>query len=61
MTCSSKDKRNGLDDVPADVRAQMDALDTQEADAVKEQKMMAQPKPHRVEPDPGTIENKESK
>ena len=44
-----KDKRNGLDDVPADVRAQMDALDAQEMEAVKEQKMMAQPKPHRVE------------
>jgi lysophospholipase L1-like esterase len=42
-------KRNGLDDVPADVRAQMDALDAQEVDAVKEQRMMAQPKPHRVE------------
>ena len=43
------DKRNGLDDVPDAIRQQMDALDTQEAEAVREQRQMAQPKPHRVE------------
>ena len=41
--------RKGIDDVPADVRAQMDALDAQEADAVKEQRALLAPRPHRVE------------
>ena len=43
------DKRNGVDDVPDAIRQQMDALDTQDAETVKEQRQMAQPKPHRVE------------
>lgn len=43
------DKRKGLDDVPDNVRQEMDALDAQEVEAVKEQRLMAQPKPHRVE------------
>ncbi len=42
-------KRKGIDDVPADARTQMDALDAQEVDAVKEQRALAQPRPHRVE------------
>ena len=43
------DKRKGIDDVPADVRTKMDALDAQEIDAVKEQRALALPRPHRVE------------
>lgn len=43
------DKRKGIDDVPADVRTKMDALDAQERDAIKEQRALAQPRPHRVE------------
>ena len=43
------DKRKGIDDVPADVRTKMDALDAQDVDAVKEQRALALPRPHRVE------------
>lgn len=42
-------KRNGLDDVPADVQQQLDGLDAEEANTLKELTPVLQPTPHRVE------------
>lgn len=43
------EKRNGVDDVPTDVKQKMDALDVQETDAITSLRQMVQPKSHHVE------------